>query len=199
MSLATLIAAIAIVLESQVLLIGAMVLGPEFGAVAALGVALVRRRYALFTHALRTLFIGFGVAIAFATALVFAARALGWISITDVTGPRPATAFIYSPDRWSLIVAIVAGAAGVLSLTSARSAGLAGVFISVTTVAAAGNIALGIAFGTGDEIWSSALQLLINISGMALAGWATLGFQKVVWSRVSIRRAKAMSRPKRML
>ena len=47
MNLATVIAAIAIVLDSQILVIGAMVLGPEFGAIAALGVALVRRRFAL--------------------------------------------------------------------------------------------------------------------------------------------------------
>ena len=47
MSLATLIAGVAIVLDSQVLVIGAMVLGPEFGAIAALGVALVRRRTVL--------------------------------------------------------------------------------------------------------------------------------------------------------
>ena len=47
LTLATLIAGIAIVLDSQILVIGAMVLGPEFGAIAALGVALVRRRFAL--------------------------------------------------------------------------------------------------------------------------------------------------------
>ena len=45
MTLATVIAAIAIVLDSQILVIGAMVLGPEFGAIAALGVALVRHRF----------------------------------------------------------------------------------------------------------------------------------------------------------
>jgi uncharacterized hydrophobic protein (TIGR00271 family) len=126
-------------------------------------------------------------------------RAVGWITIADVTGPRPATDFIYSPDKWSFIVAVIAGTAGVLSLTSARSGGLAGVFISVTTVPAAGNIALGIAFGAGYEIWPSALQLLVNISGMALAGWAALALQQFVWSRVSLRRAKAMTLPRRML
>lgn len=199
MSLATVIAAIAIVLDSQILVIGAMVLGPEFGAVAALGVALVRRRYSLLGHAVRTLSLGFTAAIVFTTVFAFIGRALGWITETDVTGPRPATAFIYSPDKWSFIVAVIAGTAGVLSLTSAKSGGLAGVFISVTTVPAAGNIALGIAFGAGHEIWSSALQLLMNISGMALAGWAALALQQFVWSRVSIRRAKAMTRPKRML
>ena len=199
MSLATLIAAIAIVLDSQILVIGAMVLGPEFGAVAALGVALVRRRPALLGHAVRTLILGFSAAIAFTTAFGLLGRAVGWITLADVTGPRPATEFIYSPDKWSFIVAVIAGAAGVLSLTSAKSGGLAGVFISVTTVPAAGNIALGIAFGATSVIWPSALQLLVNILGMALAGWGALALQQVVWSRVSIRRAKALTRPRRML
>jgi uncharacterized hydrophobic protein (TIGR00271 family) len=199
MSLATLIAAIAIVLDSQVLVIGAMVLGPEFGAVAALGVALVRRRYALLRHAIRTLVLGFAAAIAFTTALTFIAKAIGWTTLDAIDGPRPATGFIYSPDKWSLIVSVIAGAAGVLSLTSAKSGGLAGVFISVTTVPAAGNIALAIPFGLGSEIWPSALQLVVNIAGMAMAGWATLAFQQYVWSRVSIRRSGAMAHPKRML
>ena len=199
MSLATTIAAIAIIVDSQILVIGAMVLGPEFGAVAALGVALVRRRPALLGHAVRTLTLGFAAAIAFTTAFALLGRALGWITLADLTGPRPATEFIYSPDKWSFIVAVIAGTAGVLSVTSAKSGGLAGVFISVTTVPAAGNIALGIAFGARDEIWSSALQLLVNILGMATAGWAALALQQYVWSRVSIRRAKAMTRPRRML
>ena len=116
-----------------------------------------------------------------------------------MTGPRPATAFIYAPDRWSFVVAVIAATAGVLSLTSRKAGGLTGVFISVTTVPAAGNIALGMAFGVASEIWGSTLQLLVNISGMALAGWAALAFQQAVWSRVSVRRAKAMMRPKRML
>ena len=199
MALATLIATIAIVLDSQVLVLGAMVLGPEFGAVAALGVALVRRRYALLWHATRTLVLGFLAAIAFTTVLALLGRGLGWVTLDDVTGPRPATEFIYSPDKWSFIVAVIAGAAGVLSLTSAKSGGLAGVFISVTTVPAAGNIALGIALGAWYEVWPSAVQLVVNLAGMALAGWATLALQQFVWSRVSIRRAKAMTRPKRML
>ncbi len=55
-------------------------------------------------------------------------------------GSRPDTNFIYSPDRWSFIVAIIAAAAGVLSLTSAKAGGLSGVFISVTTVPASGKM-----------------------------------------------------------
>jgi uncharacterized hydrophobic protein (TIGR00271 family) len=191
MTLATLIAGIAIVLDSQILVIGAMVLGPEFGAIAALGVALVRRRPALLRFAGRTLVFGFACAIAITSGLALLGRALGWISRADIVGDRTGTSFIYTPDRWSFLVALIAAAAGVLSLTSSRLGGLSGVFISVTTVPAAGNVALGLVFGAWTEVRGSALQLLVNIVGMAVAGWATLALQQHVWSRISIRRARS--------
>ena len=122
MTLATVLAAIAIVLDSQILVIGAMVLGPEFVAVAALGLGLVRGRATLFKRAVSTLLIGFAVAIVLTALAALAARGLGWITEADVTAERPGTAFIYTPDKWSFIVALIAAAAGVLSLTSARSA-----------------------------------------------------------------------------
>ncbi|MFE6863391.1 DUF389 domain-containing protein [Nocardia sp. NPDC057668] len=199
MTLATVIASIAIITDSQILMVGAMVLGPEFGAVAALGVGLVRRRFVLLRLAIRTLVAGFAAAIAVTILLTLLGRGLGWITLDDVVGSRPGTAFIYTPDKWSFIVAVIAGAAGVLAITSAKSLGLAGVFISVTTVPAAGNIALGVAFGDGSTIWGSVAQLLLNISGMALAGWLTLALQQAVWSRVSVYRAKHMRVPRRML
>lgn len=199
MTLATVLASIAIVVDSQILVIGAMVLGPEFGAIAALGVALVRRRGSLLWRAIATLLTGFAVAIFLALIAALAARALGWITADVLTGAHPETAFIYTPDKWSFVVALIAAAAGVLSLTSAKAGALVGVFISVTTVPAAGNIALGLAFGVGSAIWGSALQLVVNLSGMALAGWATLALQNLVWSRVSLRRARTVERARRRM
>ena len=196
MTMATVLASVAIVLDSQILVIGAMVLGPEFVAVAALGLALVRGRRSLLVSAVRTLVVGFLLAIAVSTLLALLGRALGWIEVADLTTERTGTAFIYSPDRWSFIVALLAGAAGTLSLTSAKVGGLSGVFISVTTVPAAGNVALGLAFGLGDEILGSGLQLVLNIAGMAVAGWIALAVQQRVWHRLSRRRPRAVgSRP----
>ncbi len=197
MCLATLIAGVAIVLDSQVLVIGAMVLGPEFVPVAGLGLALVRRRPALFRRAARTLLIGFAVSIVLTTAFALLAKVSGWIDVADVSGRRPQTDFIYSPSRWSLVVAIIAAAAGVLSLTSAKVGGLSGVFISVTTVPASGNIALGLAFGEWHEVAGSGLQLLINLCGMAVAGWATLAFQQRAWGRLAAKRAALSGRRRR--
>ena len=44
-----------------------------------------------------------------------------------------------------VVVALLAGAAGVLSVTAGRTNVLVGVFISVTTVPAAGNLAVALA------------------------------------------------------
>jgi uncharacterized hydrophobic protein (TIGR00271 family) len=191
MTLATLIAGIGIVIDSQILLIGAMVLGPEFGAVAAMGLALVRHRRHLLRRATRTLLSGFAIAIVVVAMAALLARALGWIDIAAIEGPRPLTEFIYTPDKWSLIVALIAGAAGVLALTSSRAGGLTGAFISVTTVPAAGNVALGLALGAWNEVLGSSLQLVVNITGMALAGWFTLWIQHTVWRRVAPTRRDA--------
>ena len=194
MVLATMLAGIAIVLDSSILVVGAMVLGPEFAAVAALGVALVRRRGQLFRRAAVTLVGGFAIAIAVTTVVSLAGRALGWVTADDLVSGRPGTAFIYSPDRWSFVVAIIAAAAGVLSLTSARVGGLSGVFISVTTIPAAANVALALAFGVWSEVVGSSLQLAVNLTGMAIAGWLTLALQQAVWSRVSAHRARLLER-----
>ena len=190
MILATLLAAIAVVTDSVVLVIGAMVLGPEFVPIAALGLGLVRRRFNLVRRATTTLIVGFAVAIAVVTMLALVARATGLITASDLaTDSRPGTSFIYSPSAWSLIIAVIAGAAGVLALTSAKSGGLAGVFISVTTIPAAGNIAVALVFAEWHEVIGSSVTLLVNIAGMALAGWLTLALQQSVWTRFSRQRA----------
>ncbi|MDZ7578522.1 MAG: DUF389 domain-containing protein [Candidatus Nanopelagicales bacterium] len=181
MTMALMIAAIGIVIDSQILLIGAMVLGPEFGAVAALGLSLVRRRRELLFRALRTLAMGYVIAIAVTSVAAAMGRWAGWISEAEATGPRPLTGFIYSPDQWSVLVALIAGAAGVLALTSSKSGELTGVLISVATVPAAGNVAVGLAFAAWSQVWGSTLQLFVNITAMAFSGWLTLMIKQHAW------------------
>jgi uncharacterized hydrophobic protein (TIGR00271 family) len=184
LTIATLLAAIAIVNDSAILTVGAMVLGPEFGPLAALAIAIVHGRGAIGRSAVMTLVLGFVTAIALTAGFALLGRALGWFSASDLTGDRPATGFITAPDRWSLVVAVLAGIAGVLSLTSAKSGALVGVFISVTTVPAAGAMALGLALGEAREFAEAATQLGINLAGILVAALATLLVQKAVWSQV---------------
>ncbi|MGY5883974.1 DUF389 domain-containing protein [Modestobacter lacusdianchii] len=184
LTIATLLATVAIVNDSAVLLIGAMVLGPEFGPLAALAVGLVHRRRAMARRALVSLAAGFAVAIAVTALAVLAARGLGWFGPELLAEERPATGFITQPDRWSVVVAVLAGVAGVLSLTSARSGALVGVFISVTTVPAAGDMALSLALGGGTEFREATTQLAINLVGIVFAALVTLAVQRALWHRV---------------
>jgi len=188
LTLATMIAAIAVVLDSPILVIGAMVVSPDFSPVASACVGIVRRKADLVWRALRLLVLGFAVAISITTLFALLGRAVGWITAADVRAARPATDFIWTPDRWSFIVALLAGAVGVLALTTTRSSAMVGVFISVTTVPAAGALAVALATGVGEEIKGSATQLVVNVAGMLLSGTLTLLVLQVVWVRVGARR-----------
>lgn len=185
MIMATMLAAIAVITDSPILVVGAMVLGPEFMCVVALGLALVRHKGDLFRQSTRTLIAGFTIAIVVTVIATELARLLGLVSIDDITASRPGVEFIYEPNWWSFIVALIAASAGVLSLTSSMATGIIGVFISVTTIPAAGNIAVATVFGQWHQVAGSAFQLTINIVGMALAGWLTLLIRSVMSQRVS--------------
>ena len=184
LTIATLLAAIAIVNDSAILTVGAMVLGPEFSPLAAVAVGVVSGRRHMARRAAASLVTGFAVAILVTGAVALLARAAGWIGADLLDAERPQTGFITAPDRWSLIVAVLAGIAGVLSLTSAKSGALVGVFISVTTVPAAADMGLSLALGGWPELGSAATQLGVNLAGIALAATATLAVQRRLWRRV---------------
>ncbi|MFE9022409.1 DUF389 domain-containing protein [Streptomyces sp. NPDC007808] len=186
LALATQIAGIGVLLDQPILIVGAMVLGPEFGPVAALCFAILRRRPVLMGTALRALVVGFAVAIAVTTVCAGVSRLLGWIT-PDMLDDRPMTEFIAHPDRWSFIVALLAGIAGILSLTAGKSSVLVGVFISVTTVPAAGNIAVAIPLAHWGEVGASLKQLGVNLAGMIIAGVLTLLIQRLLWARFGLR------------
>ncbi len=77
MVLAALIAAVGIYQDSPILIVGAMVVGPEFGPIAALCVALVQRRGRLARRSAVALIIGFPSAIAAAYVVTLALQGHG--------------------------------------------------------------------------------------------------------------------------
>ena len=175
--LACMIAAVGVVTDSPVTVVGAMVVGPEFGPLAALAVALVRRRLDLARRASLALLVGFPVAMAATAAFVLGGEALGWIKLGS-TRQLTDVDFIFQVGPLSFVVALLAGAAGMLSLVSAKSAALVGVFISVTTVPAAGFAVVAASVGEWDVAVESAAQLAINLVGITLAGVLVLSVRR---------------------
>jgi uncharacterized hydrophobic protein (TIGR00271 family) len=183
MALATMIAMIGVLFDQSILVVGAMVVGPDFGPLAALSLGLVQRRFRLAGGALGTLLTGFGVGVVAAIAMALLLQAWGLASPDTLLAERPQTSFIWSPDALSWIVGFLAGVAGMVSLTTGRSGVLIGVLISVTTVPAAGNAAVALAYGVGEEARGSAVQLAINLSMIVVGGVLTLLLQRLWWAR----------------
>ncbi|WP_414507117.1 DUF389 domain-containing protein [Streptomyces sp. NEAU-L66] len=183
LTLATMIAACGVVLDNAILIVGAMAVGPEFGPLAGISTALVRRAPRLAWRSLVALIAGFAVAMVLTCGFSYFMDAVGLFTEQKVEGPRPNTSFIWQPDWMSFVVAFLAGVAGTLSLTSAKSGALVGVAISVTTVPAAANAAVAFAYGDYAQTWGSSTQLLLNLAGIVIAGTLTLVTQKFLWAR----------------
>ncbi|MEU9184116.1 DUF389 domain-containing protein [Streptomyces sp. NPDC048484] len=194
-TLATMIAACGVVLDNAILIVGAMAVGPEFGPLAGFSTALVRRRPRLALRSLVALLVGFAVAMAVTVLFSLLMDSLGLFTEDLLEADRPNTAFVYAPDAFSFVVAVLAGIAGTLSLTSAKSGLLVGVAISVTTVPAAANAAVALSYGDTAQTIGSTNQLLLNLLGIVLAGTLTLLTQKWLWRRpqTRVRRVRRVS------
>lgn len=171
--LAVLIAAVGVVTNSPVTVVGAMAVGPEFGPLAAIAVNVVRRRPELVRRSGLAIVVGFPLAMATTLLGALAAEATGLVTAQSLDSANQVD-FIYRVGPFSFIVALLAGAAGMLSLVSAKSTALVGVLISVTTVPAAGYAVVAATLGRWDRAGESALQLLVNMVGITLAATAVL-------------------------
>ncbi|HEU5061479.1 MAG TPA: DUF389 domain-containing protein [Kofleriaceae bacterium] len=181
MIVATAFGAIGVLTDSVILIVGAMVVGPEFGPLAGLCVASAERRWRLAASSGFALVFGFVVAILMTYVLVLLLVAAG--AAPEVPAHHPATLFISRPDAYSAVVATLAGIVGMLSLTTAKSGALIGVLISVTTIPAAGNIAVAAVYRNGDELSGAITQLGLNLSLLVAAGLATLAVQRLAFTR----------------
>jgi uncharacterized hydrophobic protein (TIGR00271 family) len=187
MVVAMLIASIGVLLDQPILIVGAMVVGPEFGPLVALCVGIVARRPRQTRNALGALLSGFLVGIAGTILFTWAITAVGLVDESMLIAERPLTSFIWQPDALSWIVGFLAGVAGVLALTSAKSGALVGVLISVTTVPAAANAAVALAYWVPSEAIGSGVQLMINLASITVAGVLTLLVQRARQDRLLAR------------
>lgn len=135
--IAGLISAVGILTNSQILIVGAMVVGPEYGAILSLAFGVTLRDWARARRSAAALAVGFTLAVAGALLLALIIRGVRLDPRAYALGVRPVSNLIDTPNWFSVIVALLAGVVGVVSLTEARSATLIGVFISVTTIPAA--------------------------------------------------------------
>jgi uncharacterized hydrophobic protein (TIGR00271 family) len=181
LAIAGLIGAVGILTNSQILIVGAMVVGPEYNAIMGIALGLERHDPPPVIRGSLVLVAGFLAAIILCLAFGLVIRWTGRTPEPYSAGVRPVSDFINNPDLFSVIVAFLAGVVGVVSFTEARASALIGVFISVTTIPAAADLGLSIAYTSWTQAVGSVAQLLLNVLVLIVVGAAVMRLQRVIW------------------
>ena len=192
--IAGLIGAVGILTNSQILIVAAMVVGPEYGAIMATALGIDKRDRGAVRRGLTALVAGFALAVLATLMFGLLIRWSGHTPRLYEDGVRPVSDLINTPNVFSVIVAVLAGIVGVVSLTESRANALIGVFISVTTIPAASDMGLSAAYGSWSEARGSTFQLLLNVAVLIAVGAAGLRLQRAVWRNRTERAAARAGR-----
>jgi len=181
MAVAGVIAAYGVFYSNGILVVGAMAVSPDFLPIAATCIGLVARRPRLVGRAFWTLTAGLGTAGVTAGVLTVLLDALNLLPSSFELGEN-GLAGLTTVNSSTVVVALVAGVAGILALET-RAGAAVGVAISVTTIPASAY--LGVAAGVGEiGKASGALAVLaINVAMLLVGGSLTLVAQQALTRR----------------
>ncbi|WP_135305329.1 TIGR00341 family protein [Haloarcula amylovorans] len=191
------VATAGLLLNSAAVIVGSMVIAPLIGPALSANVGTVVDDQEMFRRGVKLQALGLLLSIASAAVFAFFVRMANVIPpITDITtidqiGERVA------PDFLSLAVALGAGAAGILSLTSGVSTALVGVMIAVALIPPAAAVGIGIAWGAPLVSLGSGVLLLVNVLSINLAALLGLwyqGYQPVNWFQKGEARSATLKR-----
>jgi uncharacterized hydrophobic protein (TIGR00271 family) len=188
MAAAGIIAAYGVIYRNEILIVGAMAVSPDLLPITSTCVGLVLRRARLVQGAVWTLVAGLGCACLVAGVLT---------ALLDVTDLLPsgfavgesALRGLTTVNSSTFVVALAAGAAGMLALET-RASSAVGVAISVTTIPASAYLGVAAGVGEVDKAAGAAAVLGVNVTMLTLGGTATLLAQRAL-----ARRAAERARP----
>jgi uncharacterized hydrophobic protein (TIGR00271 family) len=199
MTIAGIIAAGGILTNNELLIVGAMIVSPDYGPLAGLCVALMggpSGRPNARSSAL-ALALGFTVAAMAAATIALLASLFRQVPLAYLAGDRPITDLIAEPNLGSFVIALAAGVAGMIALGQAKSGAIVGVLVSVTTIPAVANVGVALALGNVTEALGALAQLLINVGGLVIAGVGSLWIGRGLSRRRAIAELRARRAPRR--
>ena len=189
--LSAVVALAGLLLDSPALVVGSMVIAPQVGSALTAAVAVVLADRGMIRSGLRAQVVGLTVAVAGAAAVGWLVQAASFVpGALDVTTVTQISQRI-SPGALSLVVGLVAGAAGSLGLATALPVSLVGVMIAAALIPAAAAVGVGIAWGLPVVAAGAALLLASNFAAINVVSpavlWA-LGYRPADWGDAPRRR-----------
>jgi uncharacterized hydrophobic protein (TIGR00271 family) len=180
-NVAAVIAACGVITSSSILIVGAMAVSPDLLPICATCVGLARGERKLARRAFVTLTLGLGLVVVTAMVLSALLSLFGFLP-DGFEVEQSSLSTLAKTDYTTVLVALAAGVAGMLSFETRASAAV-GVAISVTTIPASAY--LGVALGAGgiDHALGALVVLAINVALMITSGTLTLLVQGVLPNR----------------
>ena len=191
------VATAGLLLDSPAVVVGSMVIAPLIGPAMGASIGTVLSERELFRKSVKYQFIGGFVTIAAATVFALGVRhgllVPPGIEVTTI----PQISGRLSPDFLSLVVALGAGAAGVLSLASGVSVALVGVMIAAALVPPAAAVGVSLAWWHPMAAVSSLVLVLVNVLSINLSGLLVLwylGYKPTTWFQINETRSTLFKR-----
>jgi uncharacterized hydrophobic protein (TIGR00271 family) len=181
MAVAAVLAAIGVITDNPILIVGAMAVSPDLLPICAACVGIVARRAPLARRALVTLLLGIALTWAVAAGLAWGLQSTG-ILTGDFEVHDTALHGLAHIDYSTVLVALAAGVAAMLSFET-RAASAVGVAISVTTIPASALFGVSLGLGEVSVSWGAAGVLAVNVTLLLLSGTVTLAVQRWLISR----------------
>ena len=193
MVVAGVIACYGVVDDNGILIVGAMAVSPDLLPITAIAVGIVGRQAQLAGRALLTLGLGMAAAGLAAAASTFGQDQLGVLPSGYSIHATGVLKGLTTISNETLVVALVAGIAGMLALETRASSGV-GVAISVTTIPAVGYFGVAVGLGERDKAIGALGVLGANVAMMVIGAVGTLLLQRALLSRVTAQRNRTASR-----
>jgi uncharacterized hydrophobic protein (TIGR00271 family) len=190
MAVAGLLAAIGLVADLPIVIVGAMSVSPDLAPVNAIAVALVAGAMHRMLRGLRTLAVGLGMATLVAYLAMQAFLVTGLLDRGAVEINQTLVTFVSVVDPFTVIVALAAGVAAMVAFVTDQGTSAVGVAISVTTIPAASYLGIMLAGGFFNQAAGSLRVLIVNILCVMLAQAVTLILVRL-WRQRRLRRQLA--------
>ncbi|QFU82428.1 TIGR00341 family protein [Natronorubrum aibiense] len=170
------VATAGLLLDSPAVVVGSMVIAPLIGPALGASVGSVIDDEELFRNSVSYQIIGIILAIGAAAVFAWAVR------ITNIVPPGLNIASVgeiserLAPDLLSLVIALGAGVAGIISIATGTSVALVGVMIAAALIPPAAAAGIAIAWGQPSAAIGSTALVLVNVLSVNLAGLLTLWY-----------------------
>lgn len=191
------IATAGLLLDSPATVVGSMVIAPLIGPAMSASVGTVVDDNELFRQGVRMQALGIAVSIGASALFASFLRAANLVPPGLDLLELSEVAERVAPNVLALAVALGAGVAGILSLTTGVSSALVGVMIAVALIPPAATAGLGIAYMDPSLAFGSTILVFVNVLSINFAALLVLwyeGYRPESWFREEEARSAMLKR-----